>query len=504
MNYGRTIMARSMLTLGVAGTLLAGVATLHADEPGAVDPASVDDITLALSKLSVETKADAIPEEAYTAAKTAVLDALGCAFAGHDAPGVPAVVKLTKEWGGRSEATVWFHGVKVPGPAAAFANSMQTHALDLDDVHMPSVTHITSVIVPTAFAMGELNNASGKETLASVILGIEVAGRLGRACIARTAHHGFLPTSTVGGFGATGAACRLQGCSVEQTVDAMGVWYAHCSGNRQALYDRTLAKRIQPAIAARAGAFASYLAREGFTGPRRVIGGQAASLTRIYGFRRDAKPPTVGEVMEPREFHEVQQLSYKRYASCGAGHMAIESALSLANEHDLKPADIETIWIFGVGVNSGMTGVPWRDSENPHVLAQFCAPYEIASVIKNRRFGPAEITNERIAEDKEVDALARRVKLCGWKEWGGPKPAHQAVRIFLKDGRKLETWREHDDLIHPDANSYAWLVEKFKYNAVFSGLVNEKQADEIVQAIANLDQFDSLREFIHEHLEFEN
>jgi 2-methylcitrate dehydratase PrpD len=323
---------------------------------------------------------------------------------------------------------------------------------------------------------------------------------LGRACRARKAHEGFLPTSIVGGFGATAAACRLQGCSVEEAANAMGIWYAHCSGNRQALLDRTLTKRIQPGIAARAGVFASYLARKDFTGPRRIIGNQSASLTKIYGFRRDAAPPTMDEVMGRRDFYEIEQLSYKRYACCGASHRAVESALSLASEHDLKPADIETIWVFGVGVNEGMTGVPWRDSDNPHVLAQFCAPYEVASVIKNRRFGPAEITNQRIAEDKEVDALARRVKLCHWNDWGRPRPGHQAVRIFLKDGREFEAWRGRDDVLHPDANPYDRLVEKFKYNVAFSGLADEEQSVRLVRAIETLDQCERISEFIGQYL----
>jgi len=121
---------------------------------------------------------------------------------------------------------------------------------------------------------------------------------------------------------------------------------------------------------------------------------------------------------------------------------------------------------------------------------------------KNRRFGPAEITNRRIAEDKEVDALARRVKLCHWDQWTGARPAQQAVRFFLKDGRKLEAWRERDEVLHPDANSYDKLVEKFKYNVVFSGLVDEEQADGIVRAIENLDKCRSISEFIETSLVF--
>lgn len=52
------------------------------------------------------------------------------------------MVRQTKRFGGKPEGTIWFHGGRVPAPEATFANSTQTHALDLDDVHLPSVTHI--------------------------------------------------------------------------------------------------------------------------------------------------------------------------------------------------------------------------------------------------------------------------------------------------------------------------------------------------------------------------
>ena len=196
--------------------------------------------------------------------------------------------------------------------------------------------------------------------------------------------------------------------------------------------------------------------------------------------------------MAPCESYEVEELTYKRYAACGGSHQSIEAAL--ANEHDLKPDDIESIEIFGVGVNSGVVGVPWTDHENPHVLAQFCAPYQVASVIEHRRFGPAEITNERIAEAKEVDALARRTHLhSGWSR-------EQTVRMVLRDGRELEATRDRDDVLSPELHSYEQLVEKFKYNAVFSGLVPEQEAAEMVEAVENLDKYENIGKFIRTYL----
>jgi len=462
-------------------------------------------ISEALSELAVTLPTREITDPAYAAAKKAVLDALGCAMAGYDAPGVEIVVEQTKRFGGKPEATIWFHGGKVPAPEATFANSVQTHALDLDDVHLPSVTHITSVIVPAAFAAGEATGASGKETLAAVIMGIEVAGRVGRAYSSRRAHGGFLPTSVVGGFGASAAAARLRGLSPGQASHAMGVWYAHCSGNRQALLDRTLTKRIQPGIAARAGVFAAYLAERGVTGPNRIIGKQPAALLSIYGTRGEWNMVPMEEIMEPRDYYEVEQISYKRFACCGASHPLLEGVLALVLENDLKLDAVAEIDVYGV--RGGLVGTPWRDAENPHVLAQFCAPYEVASVIKNRRFGPAEITRKRIAEDKEVDALARAVRFTGWDRWNGPElqetKGFQGVRIQLKDGRVLHAVRNRDHALRPDLMPWEKIVEKFTYNAVLSGLVDEAGAQQIVRAVERLDECKDVRQFIDKHLVFE-
>lgn len=474
----------------------------RADASSAIDPASVDDITLAISRLAIETKADDIPQAAFQAAKAAALDALGCAFAGHDAPSTPAIVGLMKEWGGREESTIWFDGAKVPGPAAAFANSVQLHALDFDDYHPPSDTHVTSVLVPAVLAMGEWKNASGKETLAALILGAEVVGRLGRAYKGRRAHSGFLPTSVIGGFGATAAACRLQGCSVAQTVNAMGIWYAHASGTRQALFDRTLTKRIQPAIAARAGVFASYLAGEDITGPRRIFGKQGASLTQIYGCRRDAKPPTVGEIMAARKQWQIEQLQYKCYACCGVSDRVIRAAAALSTKHDLKPEDIKELRIFGDEVCSPFGGVAWGESATPQVLAQFCIPYAAASAIRNRRYGSAEIAPSRIAEDREVDALARRTRMCEWSQWEGPRPkGHTVVQVLANDGRKLEAMVSGSERFSWPAD-YPQLLAKFRSNVAQSGRIEETAIGELISAIENLEACASIRAFIEKWLVF--
>jgi len=469
-------------------------------------PTSTDGITTALAELVIETPPEDIPGKAYAAASVALLDALGCAFAGHNAPGVESVVALTQHWGGREEASLWFHGGRVPAPAAAFVNSTQLHAMDFDDYHPPSDAHITSVLVPAVLAVAEANDVSGRETLAALVLGVEVVGRIGRVCLARRDHPGFLPASVIGGFGAAAAACRLMRCTVEQTVNAMGIWYGHASGNRQALFDRTLTKRIQPAIAARAGVFAACLAARSFTGPSRIIGGQPASLTRIFGYtgRGKAPLPTVAEIMAARAAWAVEELLYKRFACCGVSNNAIRAATALAAEHDLDLEQIREVRIFGSCANSPFGGVAWDDSPIPHVLAQFCVPYATASALRNRRYGPAEISPEQIARDRQVDALARRTRLRDWTEWPGavPDKAATTVQVFLADGRSLECSRSGDGCMRSPVDD-AEIRAKFEANVTFSGLFDEQGASRAAQDIAGLENRGRISDFIRERLWFD-
>ena len=105
MNVTRRDYLIPLLTL--AALLLYHPMALRAEEAPIIDPESVDDVTLALFRLVIETPADEIPDRAYEAAKAAMMDALGCAFGGQRMPGVPPIVDLTKEWGGRPDPVAY-------------------------------------------------------------------------------------------------------------------------------------------------------------------------------------------------------------------------------------------------------------------------------------------------------------------------------------------------------------------------------------------------------------
>ncbi|MBS3763561.1 MAG: MmgE/PrpD family protein, partial [Planctomycetes bacterium] len=329
-----------------------------------------------LSDVGLRPDVTDIPSSAYEAAKKLLLDATGCAIAGQQEPGVRQAVEQAEAWGGKEEATIIGRGTKVPAPNAVFANAAMTHALDYDDVYIPGTLHITSIIVPIMLAAQEMSETSGKKALAAMIMGIEVAGRLSMAERGRRRGMGFLPTSLAGSFGAVLTVARLLRLDRRECVNAMGINYAQVSGNRQALLDSTLTKRMQPGFAARSALWSTTMAARGVTGPERALDGEAGYFS-VY---MNGDAPEAEELTKEREWLQVERVAIKRWPSCGACHHAQAAAEKLREEEDLRPEQIAGVELFGCGPG-GLVGNPFRIGENPQVDAQFSVAWGVAHTL---------------------------------------------------------------------------------------------------------------------------
>ena len=166
----------------------------------------------------------------------------------------------------------------MPAPQAALVNATMGHALDFDDtfdragnIH-PGISTLAASLAVAEWCGG----TSGRACVLAVTLGLDVACRV---ALAATVDRGWHRTAAMGIFGATAAAGKLLGLSVEQMVHAFGIALSYAAGNRQCIVDGALTKRLQAGQAASSGVFAAVLAREGFTGAQHVFAGR-------YGFFR--------------------------------------------------------------------------------------------------------------------------------------------------------------------------------------------------------------------------
>src|SRR5690606_8305721 len=86
------------------------------------------DLVFELVHHAAKVRYDDLPEEVVEITKKFILDTLGTAIAGSNAPGSAAVVDLFKDWAGKEESTVMVFGGKIMAPNAAFLNGMMAQA----------------------------------------------------------------------------------------------------------------------------------------------------------------------------------------------------------------------------------------------------------------------------------------------------------------------------------------------------------------------------------------
>jgi len=450
-----------------------------------------------LAELAVTIPATSLPSSAMDAAAKMTLDTLATGIAGWNADGVPESLALLRDWGGNPQCTVLVHGDRLPPPLAAFINGMMIHALDYDDLYRPAALHLMSSVLPVCLAAGELKSRTGRDLLAGVVLGVEVAARLGLAlqpCWRRDQGAGFLPSTIIGGFGATAAAARMLGLTVEQTTHALGIYYAQNAGNRQALYDKTLTKRMQPALAARAALWAAQLAERGLTGPRGAIEGDAG-LIRLYAASDQKISPAA--LREALPEYQIEKLAIKRFPSCGACHPLTQAALDLVREHSLEPARIEEIELYlGEGGNR-MVGMPFEIGETPQANAQFSVAYGVALALLRKGADITRYTSESILADEKVAALARQIRILHHlpepperERFSDDEPSFvdqpHVLTVRTRDGRTLSARSSIRAVLSPESGDFETAAAKLRECAAFSGICPPDQAGAVIEAVRQL------------------
>src|SRR5690606_5280746 len=153
----------------------------------------------------------------------------------------------------------------------AFVNGVLCHALDFDDTHPDSVTHVSVAVTPAALAAGEAAGADGSTVLAALVAGNEVSTRVGAAAGGLFHARGLHPSGVRGVFGAWAGAGGLESGS---TSECLGSARGTASGRRELLARGANTKRPHAGWAAQPGITAVRLGARRATSPSSVFKGK--------------------------------------------------------------------------------------------------------------------------------------------------------------------------------------------------------------------------------------
>src|SRR2546428_1116184 len=163
---------------------------------------------------------EAIPKAVREYAKLVLLDTVGVILAGSVQPEVADVRARLTATGGHG-ATIYAPGAPTSDPrTAAFLNGLAGRSIELCEGHRYVSCQGAVQALPTALACAEWLERSGRETLAALIFGYEVAARLGAGLTARPIAHqnGQAPL-----LGAVAAGARLRSMTGAQMSLALRI-----------------------------------------------------------------------------------------------------------------------------------------------------------------------------------------------------------------------------------------------------------------------------------------
>ncbi len=453
---------------------------------------AVQPVSRFLAEFVAEARWADLSPETVAATEIAVLDWFGSVLAGAHEPPAQMVRAVVAGFGRSDEATVFPAG-RASAPAAALANGVAGHILELDDIHKGSTVHGAAPIVPAALAVAEREGASGPAFLLAVALGYEAALRVGEAV--NPSHYRFFhPTGTAATFGAAAAAGSLLGLGPTRILDAFGTAGTTAAGLWEFNADGAMSKHLHPGKAAFNGVIAADLAARGFTGASRILEGERGFFAAMSG-GGDAARITDGL----GERWKVEENGYKLHACCGHAHTAIDAALALRSKIG-DPAAIEEIRVATYG--PGWEIVKEANPSTPYA-AKFSLAYVVAAaLVEGRvgldqfpldRFGPDGVREPRIAAllpktRVEVEPALTAAYPTAW-------PARLAVT--LADGRTLDAAADYPRG-HPESPApVAELEAKARgliapcYGAPVAGGVTEsvwglREADDMARVMRDL------------------
>ena len=446
-------------------------------------------ISQTLASFAANLRFEEIPAAVIERAKLHILDCIGIGFASGGFEFGQRTINAMVALGESGPYPVLGTALGLPLRDAVLANGTLIHGLDFDDTHSGGVIHASASTVPIVLAVGQREDADGRDALAAYLAGIETSSRIAHAAQNGFHQRGFHPTGLVGIFGATLATGRLSGMTAAQLVQAQGIALSMASGSLEFLEDGAWTKRMHPGWAAASAVTACALARAGFVGPKRAYEGRYG----LFNAHVDAQHPIdlglcgagLGETWE------MLNVAMKPYPACHFNHAFADAALELRRNHQFAIEDIVSIT---ARIGAGQTHVvcePEANKRRPQNSydAQFSVHYTIATALLRGRFTLTELEEEALNDPRTL-ALTQKVGYEVDPDSAFPRYYSGEVVLRLKDGRELRQREAQNRGSDARPLSAGEIVAKFIGNA--ERRMSAARAQRVVDAVLCLDSADSL------------
>jgi 2-methylcitrate dehydratase PrpD len=357
-------------------------------------------VTECLAVWAAATAWDALPAQVTHQAKRSLMNFFAVALTGcRDATIETALASLAAFSSG-GQATVIGRRERLDALSAAFINAAGANVLDFCDTHVPTAIHPTAPLAPALLALAEMRPVRGRDLLLALVLGQEVACRIGLATSPSHYNKGWHITATCGVFGAAAGSGKLLGLSPAQMVWALGLAATQAAGLCECL--GTPAKSVGVGNAARNGLWSALLAARDFAGP-------AEPLNGVQGYYHAlGETPDVSQLTDGLgETWEILKTSYKPYPCGFVVHPVLDCVLDWRRNH--PAAEVDKVVVTG---NPLMVTRADRPNISTGRESQVSVQHAVAAALLTGKAGLDQFSDACV-QDPHVQALRRNVSVVG-------------------------------------------------------------------------------------------
>ena len=380
----RTVLRGVLSMTGALGIGMVPQEIIARQRGGGGASAPTIDSTFQLAQFINRRSYPDLPARAIEHAKMILASTFASAAPGSLIDSARILRDVAKQRSGTPEATVWFDGTKLPAAAAARVNAGLSDAAASDDSDIRNTAHYGTNLASAALAIAERTGATGQALLTGMVVGYEVAGRIGDA---RQNGRGGVHASQLVGFGGAAAAGKLLGLSGEQMAQALGLIATSIGGI--AIGTNSWAREFMGANAAGAAVDAAEAALRGYLVNEDMLGTRGGFVD-VFGGGRDAVrllTANLGARWDIEEF-----LAIKLWPGAHPFSGTLEAAVNVARQAN-APADA-VAKILIAGPNRTTVGGSRRPKDL--VEAIHSLPYFVASAIADKEFTWVHATDAKI------------------------------------------------------------------------------------------------------------
>ncbi|MDL2246666.1 MmgE/PrpD family protein [Methanobrevibacter sp. OttesenSCG-928-K11] len=223
-------------------------------------------------------------------------------------------------------SVIGFNNYKINPLNAGFVNGISAHNLELDDGHKKAQMHLGSIIFPTALAISEAYDLSGKDFLESVIVGYDVGIFLGSIVNPQHRNNGFHTTGTIGTFVSGVVASKLLNFNLDDIKNTFGLCGTQSAGLLESGHSGSMGKSLHVGKAIYNGLLSAFLTKNGFTGSKSIFTGKDGFLnSHVF------KPNSLNKqsIFENIGNISLNDIYFKKYPFCRHLHSSIDTILKL-------------------------------------------------------------------------------------------------------------------------------------------------------------------------------